>query len=59
MTLNPALNDGVFDAAALDAMPAVVETEHFRRVTFPDDLFVFVDGQNNRGIVRRGAPQSE
>lgn len=53
MTLNPSAGDGAFDAAALDAMPCAAETEHFRRVAFPDDLFVFVDGQNNRGIVRK------
>ena len=53
MTLNPFQRDGVFDAAALDALPATAETEHFRRVSFPDDLFVFVDGKNSRGIVRR------
>lgn len=53
MTLNPFQRDGVFDAAVLDALPATAETEHFRRVSFPDDLFVFVDGKNSRGIVRR------
>ena len=53
MTLNPAVGDGVFDAKALDALPATAETEHFRRVSVPEDLFVFVDGKNSRGIVRR------
>lgn len=52
MTLNPAIGDGRFDTAALDALPAAAETEHFRRVSFPEELFVFVDGQNSRGIVR-------
>lgn len=52
LTLNPAIGDGVFDTAALDALPATAETAHFRRVTFPEDLFVFVDGRNSRGIVR-------
>lgn len=52
MTLNPFMGDGVFDAAALNALPAVAETPHFRRVQFPEDLFVFVDGKNGRGIVR-------
>ena len=52
MTLNPAIGDGRFDTAALDALPAVAETDHFRRVSFPEELFVFVDGQNSRGIVR-------
>lgn len=52
LTLNPAVGDGVFDVSILDALPSVAETEHFRRVAFPADLFVFVDGQNNRGIIR-------
>lgn len=53
LTLNPTAGDGVFDASLLDELPAVAETPHFRRVAFPSDLFVFVDGQNNRGIVRK------
>ncbi|MDE5945217.1 MAG: phosphoenolpyruvate synthase [Rikenella sp.] len=52
LTLNPAVGDGVFDVSILDVLPSVAETEHFRRVAFPADLFVFVDGQNNRGIIR-------
>lgn len=53
MTLNPATRDGVFDAAVLDALPAVAETAHFRRIQVPEELFVFVDGKNSKGIVRR------
>ncbi len=52
LTLNPAIGDGRFDTTALDNLPATAETPHFRRVTFPADLFVFVDGQNNRAIIR-------
>lgn len=53
LTLNPPTGEGIFDASLLDALPAVAETTYFRRVAFPTDLFVFVDGQNNRGIVRK------
>ena len=52
LTLNPAIGDGIFDSAWLDGLPAVAETAHFRRVSVPEDLFVFVDGCNSRGIVR-------
>ncbi len=52
LTLNPAIGDGRFDTTTLDNLPATAETPHFRRVTFPADLFVFVDGQNNRAIIR-------
>ncbi|MCC8036198.1 MAG: phosphoenolpyruvate synthase [Rikenellaceae bacterium] len=51
MTINPFSGDGRFDAAALDAMPASWEGEYFRRVTFPRDLYIFVDGRNDKAVV--------
>ena len=59
LTLNPAIGDGVFDAGALEALPCTAETAHFRRVSVPEDLFVFVDGRNNRGIVRLAREAAE
>ncbi len=53
LTVNPFLpGGGTFDVAALEGMPAVAETAHFRHVRFPSPLFVFVDGLSGRAIVR-------
>lgn len=52
ITLDPYRDKGRFDSELLDAMPAIAETAHFRQVRFESDLFVFVDGRNNRSIVR-------
>ncbi|MCD8072169.1 MAG: PEP/pyruvate-binding domain-containing protein, partial [Alistipes sp.] len=54
MTINPFSGDGRFDAAALDAMPAAWEGEYFRRVAFPCDLYIFVDGRSDKAIVAQG-----
>lgn len=52
ITLDPYRGDGRFDSALLDSMAAIGESPHFRHVRFDSDLFVFVDGKNNRAIVR-------
>lgn len=54
MTLNPFAGDGVCRMDLLGGMPAVEESDFFRWVRFDRDLFVFVDGKNGKGIVRRG-----
>lgn len=53
MTINPFMGDGCFDEDALNAMPAQTETELVRHVRFDEPLFVFVDGINNKGIIKR------
>ncbi len=53
LTINPFLNDGKFNIALLDAMPAEEETEHLRRVQFPEPLYIFIDGRNNKGLIQR------
>ncbi|MCD7968730.1 MAG: phosphoenolpyruvate synthase [Alistipes sp.] len=57
VTVNPFSGDGRFDAARLDAMPAVEETGFFRRVRFDSPLFIFVDGRNDKAVV--SAPQRD
>lgn len=52
LTLNPFLGDGAFDTARLDAMQAVYESDRIRVVRFPEPLYIFVDGKNNRAIIR-------
>lgn len=55
LTLNPFINDGLFDIATLEAMEAVYESDNFRHVRFEEPLFVFVDGKNNKAIVQNCA----
>lgn len=52
MTVNPFMEDGSFHEEVLDAMPASAETDYVRMVTFPEPLFVFVDGIHNKGIIK-------
>ena len=53
MTVNPFMGDGVCDFAALDAMPSQQETHYLRHVRFDEPLDVFIDGQNNKGIIKK------
>lgn len=52
LTLNPFLGDGSFDTARLDSMAAQYESENFRVVRFEHPLYIFVDGKNNRAVIR-------
>ena len=51
ITVNPYAGDGVFDAARLDAMPAVEQTDLLRHVRFEQPLRICIDGVNNRAVV--------
>lgn len=59
MTLNPFREDGVFNHQILDQMEAVYESENFRHIRFSKPLFIFVDGKNNRGIIKLDNDGSE
>ncbi|MDR0907855.1 MAG: phosphoenolpyruvate synthase [Rikenellaceae bacterium] len=52
LTINPFAGDGVFDEPTLDAHPASYDGEFLRAVHFDNELFVFIDGQNSKGIVK-------
>lgn len=52
LTMNPFMGDGAFDVVRLDAMEAVYESENMRHIRFPEPLYVFVDGKNNKAIIR-------
>lgn len=54
LTINPFMGDGAFDTAVLDAMEPFYDGEFLRAVRFPEQLFVFIDGQNSKGIVKKG-----
>lgn len=53
VNVNPYSRKGeVFDYAALDAMPAIYESEYVRRVRFDDELLICVDGREGRAVVK-------
>lgn len=53
-TINPYMEDGRFDSAALDSLPAVFETENIRHVEFPAPLTISIDGRSRKGVVMAG-----
>lgn len=50
-TIDENRNDGCFHKAALDAMPAVEETEHVRVVRFEKGLRIMMDGKKGEGVI--------
>jgi hypothetical protein len=52
LTINPYEGDGVFDVDRLDGMEAAEEGEFLRRVSFSEPLTVYIDGRNNRGVIK-------
>ncbi|MDE6861317.1 MAG: hypothetical protein K2J31_01050, partial [Alistipes sp.] len=52
MTVNPYAGDGMFDVERLNAMPAEYESTYLRAVRFDRPLDIFVDGVNNKGIIK-------
>lgn len=50
-TVNPYMNDGVFDVEFLNNQPAFFETEHIRCVCFNENLEVQIDGKASKGVV--------
>lgn len=52
-TINPYLNDGIFDLDFLDQQPAVFENEIIRHVRFSQPLVIKIDGRNNLGIINK------
>lgn len=51
MTLNPHIGNGIYDIARLDAMEAEEEGAYLRHVRFPQPLYVFIDGVENKGVI--------
>jgi hypothetical protein len=53
MTINPFMNDGIFDKDTLDSYDAVYESHFLRVVRFDKPLYIFIDGRKSKGIVRK------
>lgn len=50
-TINDYCGDGIYQRSALDALPAITETERVRHVRFPVPLSVKIDGRKKLGFV--------
>ena len=50
-TINSYLNDGIYDQAFLDRLPAVEETKFLRHVRFESPIVVKMDGKKKIGVV--------
>ena len=59
MTINPVRNDGFFNFSALDAMPAVIETEHIRLVHSETGFEIKVDGKTGQGYIALREPSED
>jgi hypothetical protein len=53
MSLNPSAGDGALDIEQLDAMKAIFDGEYLRCVEFEQPLYIYVDGQSKKGIIKR------
>jgi hypothetical protein len=52
LTINPFMGDGGLDIGALEAAETVSESDYVRHVRFPEPLYIFVDGRNNKAIIK-------
>jgi len=50
-TINPFNNDGWFDEAYLNELPAVEETKYLRHVRTPQPFVIKIDGKRSLGVV--------
>jgi CheY-like chemotaxis protein len=52
ITINPFMGDGGLDTQALASAQTVSESQYVRHIRFPEPLYIFVDGRNNKAIIR-------
>ncbi len=52
-TINAYMEDGIYDQAMLDALPAVEETQFLRHVRFEKPIVVKMDGKKKIGVVMK------
>ncbi len=52
LTINPFAGDGGLDMDILAAAKTVSETKYVRHVRFPEPLYIFVDGRNNKAVIK-------
>ena len=56
MTINPFINEGYYDYAFLETLPAVSEDQFVRHVRVEEELVIKIDGKTNRGVVLKPGP---
>ena len=59
LSLDPSHGDGVLDVEQLDAMPAWFDGKYLRCVEYAEPLYIYVDGQSKKGIVKRAEEKKE
>jgi len=52
LTINPFMDDGGLDINILTSAETINETEYVRHIRFPEPLYIFVDGRNNKAIIK-------
>jgi hypothetical protein len=52
-TIHPYINDGFFDVAYLDSLPAEYEDDMIRHVHFDKPLTMIINGRTNSGVLLR------
>ena len=59
LSLDPSHGDGTLDVEQLDAMPAWFDGKYLRCVEYSEPLYIYVDGQSKKGIVKRADEKKE
>ena len=59
LSLDPSHGDGTLDVEQLDAMPAWFDGKYLRCVEYSEPLYIYVDGQSKKGIVKRTEEKRE
>jgi hypothetical protein len=53
LSLDPGHGDGSLNLQILDDMPAVKDGEYLRMVAFDKPLYIYVDGQSRKAIIKK------
>jgi len=56
LTINPYVNDGIFDINSLTNMDTVYENEYIRHISFKNPMDIRVDGRSGKAIVCYNLP---
>jgi len=51
LTINPYLNDGIYNVDFLNAQPAAFESAYIRHIAFQHPIKVEIDGKHNKAVV--------
>lgn len=57
-TINPFLNDGIYDIEYLNVQHVCFENKHIKHIEFPNSLEVKIDGKTNQGIILKPSSES-